>query len=93
MAAPTIVGNRLSFASAADAKTGHMLIEHVRWVKPDTAADDLQLTNTNGDVILIAAADVDKNDQDIPMYGFSTDGIIVSTMGSGTCDVYLRASY
>lgn len=92
MAAPTIVGNRYHFATTADALDEHMIIEHVRWVKPDTAADDMSITNTAGDVILIAASDVDKNDQDIPMYGFSTDGVIVA-FESGTVDIYLRASY
>lgn len=92
MAAPTIVGNRYSFAAEDDALDEHMIIEHIRWVKPGTAADDLEITDTAGNVILAAAADDDVNDQEIPMYGLSTQGVIISTMDSGTCDIYLGAS-
>ncbi len=78
------------FGAAADATTKHILIDHIRWVKPDTAADDLKLTNTADKEFLSAAADVDKNDQEIPMYGHSSLGIKVATMGSGTLYVYPR---
>ncbi len=83
-------GNVIIFGAAADAVTDHILIDRVRWIKPTTAAHDLSLTNTADKEFLAAAVDVDKNDQDIPMYGLSTLGIKVATMDSGTLYVYPR---
>lgn len=83
-------GKVIIFGAAADAVTDHIIIDHIRWVKPSTAAHDLKLTDTADKEFLAAAVDVDKNDQEIPMYGLSVLGIKVATMGSGTLYVYPR---
>lgn len=93
MPGPTVVGNRLHFAAEADALDEHMIIEHIRWIKPAVSQNDLIITNTNGDEIAAASCPTTLDDQEIPMYGLNTDGIIIATMDGGTCDVYLRASY
>ena len=92
MAAPTIVGNRFHFATSADALDQHMVIEHIRWVKPAVSQNDLSITDTAGNVILIASCPTTLDDQEIPMYGFQTLGVIV-TFDGGTVDIYERASY
>lgn len=83
-------GKVIIYGAAADATTDHMLIDHIRWVKPTAAAHDLKLTDTADKEFLAAAADVDKNDQEIPMYGLSVKGVKVATMGSGTLYIYPR---
>ncbi len=93
MALPTIVGNRYHFAAEDDAITGHFIIERIRWVKPAVSQNDLSVTNTAADVIAAASCPTTLDDQEIPMHGFSTNGIIMTTMDGGTCDVYMRASY
>lgn len=88
--AVTTVGTRLHFAAQSDAVTGVKYIEHIRWVKPAVSQNDLSITNTAGDVIATASCPTTLADQEIPMYGLSTNGIIVATMDGGSCDVYLR---
>ncbi len=90
MALPTISGRLLSFANAADAITGEQHIEHIRWVGPGTGTDVLSITNTAGDEIAAAVCSTGLDDQNIPMYGFPTEGIIIATMGSGKAMVYIR---
>ena len=91
MALPTISGRLLSFATAADAITGEVHINHIRWVGADTGTDVLSITNTAGDEIAAAVCPTGLDDQDIPMYGFPTEGIIIATMDSGKAMVYIRA--
>ena len=82
-------GKIWKFAAAADAKTGHYFISHMRWVKPTTAAHDLLVSDTAGGEVAAAAVDTGVSDQVIPMYGQSVNGIVVTTMRSGTLYIYV----
>ncbi len=82
MALPTISGRLLSFAAAGDAITGEWHINHIRWVGADTGTDVLSITNTAGAEIAAAVCPTGLDDQDIPMHGFPTEGIIVPTINN-----------
>ena len=90
MAAPTVVGLRQHYASAADAITGVQVIEQIRWIKPAVSQNDLSITNTAGDIIAVASCPTTLEDQVIEMHGYRSNGIIVATLDGGTVDVYIR---
>jgi len=88
----TEVGLKLHFAVTADAKTGHHVIDYIRWVKPAVSQNDLVVTNTAGGVIASASCPTTLDDQVIQMNGMHTEGIIC-TFDGGTVDVYLKPGY
>ena len=92
MAAPTVVGLRLHFAAEDDALDEHTIIETIRWVKPAVSQNDLEVTNTAGGIIAIASCPTTLDDQVIEMHGYHANGIIISTLDGGTCDIYIRPS-
>jgi hypothetical protein len=83
----------IRFAAAADAVTTKLIVQKVIWLTPTTAAHELKLTNTAGDVLLNikcptgnAGSFVEVDFHLAPQF---FDGLIVATMASGTCDVYV----
>jgi hypothetical protein len=67
-------------------------VQKIVWLKPTTTGHDLVLSNTAGKVVYQAACNagdvggMHESDFDAPLL---TEGIKVTTLGSGTVDVYI----
>ena len=81
-------------AVSGAAVTGMRRIQHIEWAHNSdhaiTHGEELKITNTAGDVIVQYKAHTDKVGKDFPFpSGYSTDGIIVTTLGGGEVFIFL----
>lgn len=81
----------IKMTAAADAVTGKMKIDFIRWVGATTAGHSLVLKDTAGNTIFESVAD-GANFIDVHRVPIVVDGVDLDTMGSGTLYLYLNAS-
>lgn len=81
--------NILKMTAAADAQTGRLHIDYIKWVGATTASHTLSVTNTAGAIIFESEAD-GANFIDLHPMDKWVNGVIVATMDSGTLYVFLR---
>lgn len=80
----------IKMTAAADAVTGKMKIDYIRWVGGTTAGHQCILHDTAGNTIFESVADGD-NFIDVHAVPKVVDGIDLDTMGSGTLYIYTNA--
>ena len=73
----------------ADSIAAQIYVTHIRWIGPTTGGHILEIDNGDGGSILMAVADVDKNDQDIELNMYVT-GLNLVDLDSGTVYVYVK---
>ena len=89
MAVTNQAGGIVKFTAASDARTGTIMINKIRWVGPTTAAHICLLSDTSGKTIFHAICDTTKRNEEVNFPdGFSAQGLVVTTLGSGTLYVY-----
>lgn len=80
--------NVLKMTAAADAQTGMLHVGYIRWINGGAADDECEITNTAGDILFNSIAD-GANFIDLhPLFQW-VNGVIVSTLSSGTVFIYL----
>ena len=89
MAVTNQAGGVIKFTAAADAHTGNVMINKIRWVGPSTAAHICLVKNTAGKELFQAVADTTKADAEVNFPGgLHAKGLVITTLGSGTLYVY-----
>ncbi len=81
------------FGAAADAVTTTLRVQKIVWLTPTTAAHELKLTNTAGDILVDIKCPTGNAGSyvefDYPLQAQEFVGLIVATMTSVTCRVHL----
>jgi hypothetical protein len=67
-----------------DAVTRKAILLSVRWVKPTAGGDDLEITDTDGNTVLLASASGANVTHYFDMHCLPVEGIIVKTLDAGT---------
>ena len=78
----------LKSTTALDAQTGMLHVGYIRWINGAAADDECEVTDTAGNVLFNSIAD-GANFIDLhPLFKW-VNGVIISTLDSGTVFIYL----